>query len=442
MSLKVTQNKSGFGEHVVYRTIINDAAGIFPKTPIKVAGINAGRIKKIDLVGSQALIEFEVKKDIPVTSQSILRIKSVGFLGDKYLDIVLGDPNADRLGANGMIPSKTGGGLEDLTKDASEIMTDLKAVIRSIRESVAPEGQKPLVEIIQNIRETSKYVKEVTKSLKHVVSDNEHKLHAIVDNMENLSESLAYEANSTKPDSLMFNLKKVGPVLDNLRDTMADAKVIVADMRAGKGTVGKLLRDEEIVDQVSETLSGVNRIVNQVNNLRTELDLNTAYNTELGNVSRFNLDLAPTPERFYRLGLVTSEIGPTREKEITTTQGSSTQTITRKEVDKNTYRFNIQLGRIVQNWAFRVGIIESSGGLGIDYYLKNRRTRFTFEVFDYREDLGPNVRMIGHFHFWNVFYGRIAVEDLVSKADEQSLTLGAGMRFTDEDLRGIVGFFL
>lgn len=270
MSYKVTQNKSGFGEHIKYRTIINDAAGIFPKTPIKVAGINAGRILKIDLVGSQALIEFEVKKEIPITSQSILRIKSVGFLGDKYLDIVLGDPNASRLESNGMIPSKTGGGLEDLTKDASEIMTDLKAVIRSIRESVAPVGQKPLVEIIQNIKETSKFARDVTKSLKHVVSDNEHKLHAIVDNLQSISESLNYEASSTRPDSLMSNLKKVGPVLDDLKLAMADARVIIADMKAGKGTVGKLLRDEEIVDQVSETLSGVNRIVNRVNNLRTE----------------------------------------------------------------------------------------------------------------------------------------------------------------------------
>ena len=58
MSLKITTNQSGFGEHVQYKTILADASGIFEKTPIKVAGINAGKIKKIELQGNKALITF------------------------------------------------------------------------------------------------------------------------------------------------------------------------------------------------------------------------------------------------------------------------------------------------------------------------------------------------------------------------------------------------
>ena len=87
VSLKITANKSGFGEYLEYRTILNDASGIYENSSIKVAGIVAGRIKTIDLSGSQALIKFEVLKQIKVTRFSVLRIKTVGFLGDKYLDI-------------------------------------------------------------------------------------------------------------------------------------------------------------------------------------------------------------------------------------------------------------------------------------------------------------------------------------------------------------------
>ena len=49
MSLKITSNQSGFGQYVTYRTIVKDASGIYPKTPIKVAGIAAGRISAIEL---------------------------------------------------------------------------------------------------------------------------------------------------------------------------------------------------------------------------------------------------------------------------------------------------------------------------------------------------------------------------------------------------------
>ena len=91
MSLKITSNQSGFGNYNGYRTIVKDATGIFPKTPIKVAGINAGRIKGIELSGNSALITFEILTEVKITKDSKLRIKSMGFLGDKYIDIVIGD---------------------------------------------------------------------------------------------------------------------------------------------------------------------------------------------------------------------------------------------------------------------------------------------------------------------------------------------------------------
>lgn len=101
MSLKITTNKSGFGDYVTYKTVLKDASGIFEKSNIKVAGINAGRIKSIELNGADgALLTFEMLEAIKITNNSRMKIKSVGFLGDKYLDIVLGDQNADKLPLN------------------------------------------------------------------------------------------------------------------------------------------------------------------------------------------------------------------------------------------------------------------------------------------------------------------------------------------------------
>ena len=79
MSLVVTSNQSGFGEYVPYKTIVKNASGIFPKTPIKVAGINAGRIKSIELQGNEALISFEVLERVKITENSVLKIKEGQF---------------------------------------------------------------------------------------------------------------------------------------------------------------------------------------------------------------------------------------------------------------------------------------------------------------------------------------------------------------------------
>jgi phospholipid/cholesterol/gamma-HCH transport system substrate-binding protein len=73
--------------------IVKDASGIFPRTSIKVAGINAGQIEGIGLKGDAAELVFKLKSEIPLTENSYMRIKTVGFLGEKYIDVVVGEPS-------------------------------------------------------------------------------------------------------------------------------------------------------------------------------------------------------------------------------------------------------------------------------------------------------------------------------------------------------------
>jgi phospholipid/cholesterol/gamma-HCH transport system substrate-binding protein len=219
--------------------------------------------------------------------------------------------------------------------------------------------------------------------------------------------------------------------------------LIVADVKEGKGTVGKLLRDDAVVDQVSQTLSSVNRLVNRINNIEADIGLSTGANTLTGSDTRFDLDIYPAPERFFRLGVVTNQFGPQNETEIdtyTTENGTETKKTVR-EVNKSDFKFNFQIGRRIQRWALRAGLIESTGGVGIDYFIPDFGIRTGIEMFDYQKDAGPNLRFYSEVKIWNVLFTRIAGEDLISKDGKQSATISLGLRFTDQDLAALIGIF-
>ncbi len=439
MSLKITSNKSGFGEYVTYKTILDDASGIFEKSSIKVAGINAGRIKKIQLNGSQgALVTFEMLEEVKLTDKSRLKIKSVGFLGDKYLDIILGDQSGERLPPNSMIRSEGGQGFEELGKDAGEVLKEVKEIAKTIKEALRDEQGKNMVkEIIANIH-------DITGSLKRLSSGNEDKINQIVDDVRAISEQLAFETDRYQKDSLMGDLSKIGPILDKADSAVSDLKIIIADLKDGKGTVGKLLRDDAVVDQVSQTLSSVNRLVNRINNIEADIGLSTGANTRTGTDTRFDMDIYPAPERFFRLGIVTNEFGPQNQREsdtyTTVNDGTTTHTNTRK-IDHSNFKFNFQIGRRIQRFGLRAGLIESTGGVGLDYFFPDWGIRTGVELFDYQKEAGPNLRVIGEFKLWNVLFARIAGEDLVSKSGAQSATFSLGLRFSDQDLAALVGIF-
>ncbi len=436
MTLKITANKSGFGDYIEYKTIVKDASGLFEKTSIKVAGINSGRVKRIELYGSEALITFEMLEKIKITKNSKLQIKAVGLLGDKFLDIYLGDPNSQRLPSGSLVPSEGGSGFEDLTKDAGELVKEIKEVAILVKQSLKDEkDENVLKKIIGNID-------DLTASLKRMTEKNETKINDIISDVKNLTQQLSYETNRYEKNSLMSDLSKVGPIMDKADAAISDLKIIIADLKEGKGTVGKLLRDDAVVDQVSQTLSSVNRLVNRINNIEADIGLSSGINTNNGTDTRFDLDIYPAPERFFRIGIVTNNYGPELEEVKTTytsTGGGPETDVKEREVNDSAFKFNLQIGRRIQRLALRAGLIETTGGIGVDYFFPDWGIRTGMEVFDYQKDAGPNLRLITEIRLWNVLFTRIAGEDLVSKNGSQSATISFGLRFNDQDLAALIG---
>jgi phospholipid/cholesterol/gamma-HCH transport system substrate-binding protein len=436
MSLKITSNQSGFGTYTDYQTVLDDATGIVEKTPIKVAGINAGRIKRIRLQGNKALVEFEMMDEIKMTPNSRLNVKSVGFLGDKYLDIDLGEPTPKRLEEGSLVPSEVAGGLDTIGKDAGAMIKEIKEVAILIKESLKEaDGSNRLEKITGNI-------KDLTASLKRVMDKNEGKVDEIVENIKLMTEQLQFETDRLQKDSLMADLTKIGPILDKTDKAVTDLKDIIADVKDGKGTVGKLLRDDAVVDQVSQTLSSVNRLVNRINNIEADIGLSTGANTRLGSDTRFDLDIYPAPERFFRIGVVTNDYGPELEEEketCTTVNGGAENCTETRKINKSNFKFNLQIGRRIQRLGIRAGIIESTGGVGIDYFFPDWGVRTGMEVFDYQKDAGPSVRLLSEVKIWNVLFARVAGEDLISKDGKASATISLGLRFNDQDLAALIG---
>lgn len=436
MSLKITSFQSGFGEYINYRTILKDASGIFPKTPIKIAGITAGKIKEIELHGNNALVTFRILKRIKVTEGSNLIVKSVGFLGDKYLEIkvVRGKP---RLKENGFVIAADKAGIENILKDTSTILGDVKDLVGALKEGlISKEGDSELKLMISNFRALTINAREVAENLKDVLITNKGGFANAISNFENLSTDLRDSMSSKNVNNTVSKIRNTMGHLENLS---TDMKEIISDVKEGKGTFGSLLRDGELADEVKEAISSVNKLVSRVDSIRTELSLFSGVDTTEGALSSLKLSVFSSPERLYEFGVTTSKEGIEKEtKKTVVTDGVSSETVT-KSVDKNTFRFNAMLGRKIQNWVFRGGVIESTGGIGIDYLKNDWGSKFSMEVFDYNESRGANLRLSSETQMWNVIYGKTTLDNVFDNG--RSATISAGLKFNDEDLKGLLGFF-
>ena len=87
-------------------------------------------------------------------------------------------------------------------------------------------------------------------------------------------------------------------------------------------------------------------------------------------------------------------------------------------------------------------MIQNSGGAGIDYMTLKDRLRFSAEMWDFGgdDDLNAHAKLTGRFYFSPSVFVIGGWDDLLNtKANRDSLFLGAGVRWGDDDMKYLAG---
>lgn len=462
--------------------VFDSVAGLDEKSTVRVAGVRVGKVTQIRLTpDGRAMVTLEVDDDIELRRGATARVANLGLLGEKYVELIPGSPRSPLL-ADGETPTLDGSttaSIDDVTNKVSLIADDLKAITASIRNSIGDQrGEQRLDEIVENIRLISASIRDLIQSNEQNVSATVANLRAITDDLRRqlpgIAESIESAANNVG-GTVGDNREDIRVIVENLKTLSADLKVtsdnlgaLTGQMRSGEGTVGKLIYSDEAhtrltgaleavesgVDQLSDTLGRVGRLGLEVGikgDYYAGLDNDNVIGPSLDGNSRtaVTANIFPNPDlnRFYHVELSNDPRGDL-ETQITEytieLPDGSTQTVSveRQRVDRD-FLVSAQAGWRLDDLTLRVGLFDSTGGIGADYRL-NERTRLTGEAFDFGKRRGedPHLRVYGQYilskerkDFPQVFVST-GVDDPLNDA---AFTFGGGIRWTDDDLKYLLG---
>ena len=482
-TLKIEDVKIGRrGETKKISAVFDSVAGLDNKSPVRVAGVRVGKVTDVRLrPDGKAEVEMEIEKDVQLHSNAFARVANLGLLGEKYVEIVPGSPTAPVIGENKevQLQGTQPASIDDVTNQISAIATDVKAITESLRGVVGgPQGQQRLNDIIENVR-------TITEQVRELVAANRTNVDATMANARAISESLRVEiprlARSIEhtadeiSGTVGENRQDVKAVVEGLRKlstdlqtTTSNLNAITGQVRSGEGTVGKLIYSEEAHERLNKALSSVDSGVTELKNtlgrvgrMQLDLGINSDYYAGLnqsgpagdlfGNTrSAVSLRLNPNPEhnRFYNIELADTPLGRKREKifEETVTNpatGQSTTTITHETKFDQNFVVSAQAGWNLQPLTVRLGLIDSTGGGGVDYHFNDRIT-FTGEAFDFskRYDNQPHLRLYGEYVFRKekpttpTLFVRSGVDNMLN---DTAFTFGGGIRWRDDDLKYLLG---
>ena len=423
MILKVSQGGLLFSSTYNIYVGLDSAVGLGPNSPVQIAGVDIGVVEKIQLTDdSRARLKLAIRDSVEIARGAKGNIKTTGILGDAYIEIVQGDF------ANGLMQDGDSinnvvnyGDLNSVTNQISGIADDVKAITSQMRKLMAGDDS--------TFDRTMKNIEKISQSLSNVTTANEKNINVIIANMKALAQNLNYV--------VARNMGNVDRTMHNIND-------ITGTIASGEGTIGRLVKDDETVDKLNDTLDGINEFLGGANRLKVDLGMHTEYLAGTGDFKNYvSLALKPRPDKYFLFEIV-SDPDPsfdTTIEETKVTSGNQTNTITTQRRTKKLdgMLFSAQLAKRFQDFTLRGGLIESSGGVGVDY------TKGPFELklsaFDFKSEEGerPHLKAMAKANLTKNVFVLGGADDFINKNQDLAWFLGAGFAFTDDDIKSLLG---
>jgi len=333
-----------------------DVSGLPIKAPVKLAGVEVGKVKKIKIDGEDVIVVAEIQDGVKIREGAQFSVVMTGIIGSKYLKVIQGFPGASTFQPNAYID-----GINDIPMDVmiTQTMNSVKEFVDSISNNGMMGAQ---------LNQTMNELRQLSTNLNQMIAAMRPYLTSSAQNLDAATEKLAALLTS----------------IDN-----------------GEGVIGSLVKDSEMKTEVKQTVADlrstmaeVKTVVGKMGKFQVYWDYDFFYMPEPKlSTSDLGLDIyTPSGYTFYHVGMANL--------------GNEDDNLDSKDyLEKN--KLDVRLG-LYNKWAkFSAGLIRGAGGVALElrpFHDTDFLDRFTFtgEFTDWGRDRTINGR---HFNKPNINYG-------------------------------------
>jgi len=433
-----------------YSVLFNDVAGLSVGAEVRVAGIKAGRVTGFTIEEGKVRVFFEIREDIPVYKDAVASIGTLGFMGDKFLGISPGTPETGILEENSEIKRITKVSdmdylIRELTvtsRNISELTKDLAEIIRENKENIN--------RIIRNLEDTLETTKKLTENINRLIALNEKHINETAENVNVLTASLKEslpelleemrEVSNELETILKENRRNISEFTEDLKEISDKINRIVTKIEKGEGFLGKIIHDEKMYEDIQSGVSLFSEMGKTVTKTVFYIGMRGEVYKDWDGKGIFTVRVQPDDKKYYLVEIVGDSRGRVYVEEL-----SNNQLIVRKQfAPEITLQYARIFGTDMGRFVVRGGLKESTGGFGFDYEPTGGIKLFS-DVWDFgRRDpstggeMNPNLQIGIRARIKGSFYITLGGDELLNDYFRGAF-LGAGLMFTDEDIKYMMG---
>ena len=267
---------------------IKDVRGLRKGAPVWFSGIEIGAVKDIRLNPEYGtFVTMAINKDAIefVKKDSTASVMTMGLLGDKYVEISSGSPDAKQVAPGDVLQGATQLEIQDIVNASSKSLTKitdfvgkLESLLDKFEQSQGTVG-KLLSDpsVFNNLKETTATLAQVVRD----VNDSEGSFKKFVEDpslynrLEQTTTSLEEFSNNLNQGSgTIAKLVRDPEIYNNLNQASKQLAEVIERIDSGEGLAGTLLSDKDLAIDLKDTLVELKNSLSEFEELIAEIKAN------------------------------------------------------------------------------------------------------------------------------------------------------------------------
>lgn len=253
--------------------------GLIEANPLLVNGFKVGQIKNISLTkinGEYAvLVKFLLTEDVQIPKRSVAKAISSDLLGSKAVELIYSD-NTEFVESGDTLLSSTEDDLKTsvskqiapLQAKAVGLISSIDSVMEVVQFILNDKTRDNLNHSFESIQKALGSLEQTAYKLDDLVASERTKISSILTKLNDLAGML--EKNTGKIDNIIGNFSSLSDSLSKSQlksaireaeQTLTQFNKLATDINAGKGTVGKLMKNDSLYNNLTKASDDLDKLL-------------------------------------------------------------------------------------------------------------------------------------------------------------------------------------
>lgn len=242
-----------------YKTLYvyyDNVEGLAVSAPVTINGLVVGKVNAITLQNTtgKLVVELQIKSDFPISKTSEVNIYEPGLIGGKQIQIIpnFNDKNIAQTGdvlVGRIVPGLTalvGEKLTPLQEKVEKAVVSADLLLSNINSILDAKTKTHLKNSLASLDATMVEFNSAAKGVNGILDDNRSKISGTMANLDKASGNFVKISDSLAKADIGKSVKK-------LENTLAKVDVVMENIQSGKGTLGKLINDKALYNNLEKT---------------------------------------------------------------------------------------------------------------------------------------------------------------------------------------------